>query len=363
MPVDPTPAGPAARGTAVPHHGRLFVTRLSSLADATGDPAAVGRLLLVAAGLAVAVGAPLLRPSSHTWLVLAVVSVVMAATLVVSARIDWTRLPRQATLVHPAMVALALTVLGLAAPTVFGPLVGVLVLCFAYIGLTQRPGTSVFALLPASGAYLVVYDELTAAVLVRLAIALLIWLLLAELLAHMSARQAALTRALRAAAHSDALTGVANRRDWQARIAAAAPGDALVLCDIDHFKAINDTHGHAVGDQVLADFGELLLGALREGDYCARYGGEEFALLLPHTSIENVTAVLARLHRRWQRIRPDVTFSAGVAVCRAGRTHDETFDAADEALYAAKRGGRDTDRIEPAPGPAAASPVGQRLHA
>ncbi|WP_375489459.1 diguanylate cyclase [uncultured Jatrophihabitans sp.] len=321
---------------------------LRAVLQADANAAALGQFLLISCGLAVVVGAALLGPRTRAWLVLAVISAVMVAAIAVSNRLDWTRLPARATLIHPVLVALALTALGAADRGEFAPLTGVLVLCFAYIGLTQRPGTSLVALAPAAAVYLVVNASFERQVLVRLAVVALIWLMLGEMVAQMTARRNVLTQALHAAAHSDALTGVSNRRGWDTRVRAAASGDAIVLFDLDRFKEVNDVLGHAGGDAVLSDFGAMLRHGLREGDFCARFGGEEFALLLPGTSTENATVVLARLRGRWAGIRPEVTFSSGVAVCRAGRSVEDTLAAADAALYESKAGGRNTDRFEAA---------------
>jgi diguanylate cyclase (GGDEF)-like protein len=170
-----------------------------------------------------------------------------------------------------------------------------------------------------------------------------IWVLLSQLLRAMTVRNEALTEALRASAHTDPLTGLANRRDLDLQLERAGEGYTLVLCDLDHFKRFNDEHGHLAGDRLLSDFGVLLRAMLREGDLAARYGGEEFALLLPETDPEQARVVLRRLHEKWALLRPDVTFSSGVAAWSSGV--DTTIEAADQALYAAKGAGRNRDRV------------------
>jgi diguanylate cyclase (GGDEF)-like protein len=116
-----------------------------------------------------------------------------------------------------------------------------------------------------------------------------------------------------------------------------------VICDLDNFKLVNDTFGHAQGDMVLQDFGRILNGALRGDDYAARYGGEEFVLFLSDTDAAQTRDVLIRLHRRWARVQPDVTFSAGYATYRSGMTPMQALEAADQALYMAKESGRNRD--------------------
>ncbi len=155
----------------------------------------------------------------------------------------------------------------------------------------------------------------------------------------------------------DGLTGLYNRRDFQEqlpgleqRTTARGHGLALLLVDVDHFKRVNDTHGHPAGDQVLRALGAVIRRACRADDLAARYGGEEFVLALP-------VATPAQAAERAERLRADlaglqiaipgrslqVTASIGVAVAPPGRlrTLAGLLQAADAALYQAKAGGRD----------------------
>ncbi|WP_432544372.1 GGDEF domain-containing protein [Kineococcus sp. SYSU DK002] len=151
----------------------------------------------------------------------------------------------------------------------------------------------------------------------------------------------------------DPLTGLRNRRrfvdDLADRLtAAAATGQplSLVLLDVDHFKAVNDTHGHAIGDEVLVAVARALSAHARAEDV-VRYGGEEFVVLLPHLDAaaahrraEELRAACARVRVEVEDLR--VTVSAGVATAPDhGSTPDELLLAADRALYEAKGGGRD----------------------
>ncbi|MEU4218842.1 diguanylate cyclase [Actinoplanes sp. NPDC026623] len=151
----------------------------------------------------------------------------------------------------------------------------------------------------------------------------------------------------------DGLTGVYNRRhlaavlDAQAR--AAADGDPLsiVMIDVDHFKAVNDRYGHAVGDRMLVDLARQLTGSVRESDLVARYGGEEFVVVLPGVPA-HAAAERADQWRRQCAARAidtphgtlNATFSAGVAQLAATGGPDELLRLADEAMYRAKRAGR-----------------------
>ena len=173
-----------------------------------------------------------------------------------------------------------------------------------------------------------------------------------QLSAHaaLAYRNARLVEEVRRLATSDGLTGVANRRTFDETLArevarAARTGEALslVLIDVDHFKKVNDVHGHQVGDEVLRHVGRVLVDGARLADLPARYGGEEFAVILPGASSGDALMIAERLRAAIASGGPvSVTASAGVATVVAGRvTPDELVATADRALYAAKRAGRD----------------------
>ncbi|MDR7280617.1 GGDEF domain-containing protein [Catenuloplanes atrovinosus] len=139
---------------------------------------------------------------------------------------------------------------------------------------------------------------------------------------------------------------------------------AVLVLDLDHFKAVNDTYGHAVGDAVLVEFARRVRSGLREVDLAFRQGGEEFVVLLPETDSDGAATVAERLGAAVrdspvavsERLRVPVTVSIGIAVYpRHGGHAQRVLDAADEAVYAAKAAGRDTYRIS-APPPAARAP-------
>ena len=126
---------------------------------------------------------------------------------------------------------------------------------------------------------------------------------------------------------------------------------AAVVLDIDHFKQINDTHGHRTGDLVLAEFAARLRGSLRAGDFAIRLGGEEFCVFLSHAAEEQALEAAWRLLRaiRQRPVRTAegtlmITASAGVAGWRRRESVDSLIDRADQALYEAKRSGRDRAR-------------------
>ncbi|MDQ2957741.1 MAG: GGDEF domain-containing protein [Actinomycetota bacterium] len=280
----------------------------------------------------------------HAWRPLALITALTTLGLwSASFAVPWTRLPRRCSLLFPLTGWAALTLLGAATHGIAASYSGLYVLWFAYIGLTQASGTSLWLAPIAIVAYVVAWGGLSEPLIARLLIAVSVWLLLAELLAALVHRQRLMTDELRRLAHVDTLTSLANRRDLDLRMADTHSGDTLVICDLDHFKRVNDTYGHATGDRVLAEFGLVLRSCLRQLDYAARYGGEEFALLLPGTSEAQAASMLARLRECWKLLQPEVTFSSGVAACRADRSATDTLAIADKALYAAKAAGRNQD--------------------
>ncbi|OYV01083.1 MAG: GGDEF domain-containing protein [Burkholderiales bacterium PBB5] len=177
---------------------------------------------------------------------------------------------------------------------------------------------------------------------------------LAELFSGVLSR-AARQKALQTAVTRDALTGLMNRHaqdHLQHRLVRRDSGDApaaVLLIDIDHFKRVNDTHGHAGGDAVLKNVAQLLLANVRLGDLVMRWGGEEFLIGLPGADDSAALAVAEKLRGclgAAVQAMPDgaslrVTASIGVACLQPGDTLDEAVTRADAALYAAKRGGRD----------------------
>lgn len=164
------------------------------------------------------------------------------------------------------------------------------------------------------------------------------------------AARAAEQERLRDEALRDPLTGAWNRRALQSRFGPARSMPqplVLVLLDLDHFKRVNDRHGHAVGDAVLRDFAAELRGSVRSGDAVFRVGGEEFALLLPGQDPAQALQRMQRLHERVSAaslggLPPGQTFSAGVAASPPLPAELALMlQKADEALYRAKSEGRD----------------------
>jgi diguanylate cyclase (GGDEF)-like protein/PAS domain S-box-containing protein len=162
------------------------------------------------------------------------------------------------------------------------------------------------------------------------------------------------TQELIDAALTDPLTGLHNRRGLEGRSEALhfRPGGAPVtqvwiMVDIDHFKRVNDTHGHEAGDEVLKAVAEALRSTARGADLVARFGGEEFVLVLPDTSAELAVRIAERLRLAIEALSTDVggqiirvTASFGVAQRAAQESQLEVLERADAALYSSKNGGR-----------------------
>ncbi|WP_024325877.1 PAS domain-containing protein [Thioalkalivibrio sp. AKL19] len=168
---------------------------------------------------------------------------------------------------------------------------------------------------------------------------------------HDISRQKELEAALEYQAFYDPLTDAANRGHFEALLEQEARraeryGDScsLVMLDLDHFKRINDTHGHDIGDEVLRRVVAVAGGRLRQSDVLGRWGGEEFMVLLPSTTAEAACRLAEDLRRQVAALElghvGHVTISLGVAECRRGEAIKDWIKRADDAMYRAKRSGR-----------------------
>jgi diguanylate cyclase (GGDEF)-like protein len=162
----------------------------------------------------------------------------------------------------------------------------------------------------------------------------------------------ALVQRLRTLASHDSLTGALNRGAFEQRLDAELARSqrtgaplSLVVFDVDHFKAINDSYGHAAGDQALRGIGDAVHGSMRRSDVFGRLGGEEFGLMLPDTDMAGAAVVADKLRHLFSApvvVGRALTVSFGVAEAATSERRARTmFADADRALYAAKRGGRD----------------------
>jgi diguanylate cyclase (GGDEF)-like protein len=181
--------------------------------------------------------------------------------------------------------------------------------------------------------------------------------LLAALGSRLAAARAVYDAELRAV--SDPLTGLRNVREFERRLAVHSGGDdavaTLIYADLDRFKTLNDTLGHAAGDSALRHVAEILKAAVRDQDLVARIGGEEFAIWMPHSPVETGLEVAERIRQtverttwHWDATAYPITLSCGVAAYPDSvRDIKNLRSAADAALYRAKEHGR--NRVEKAP--------------
>jgi diguanylate cyclase (GGDEF)-like protein len=158
-------------------------------------------------------------------------------------------------------------------------------------------------------------------------------------------------------ANSDSLTGLMTRRSLETevrRLQATGTSYSVAYGDLDHFKRLNDTFGHAAGDRALRTFAQVLRDSLRPADISGRYGGEEFVIVLPECPLDEARQVLERVRERLGERTvvadlPPFTVSFGLASADRGGDFDEVVALADAALLRAKAGGR--DQVVVAPGP------------
>lgn len=162
-------------------------------------------------------------------------------------------------------------------------------------------------------------------------------------------------KALQALAFHDRLTGLNNRsfgeqqltKAWRQALRYKRPL-SVVMADIDHFKRINDTYGHASGDRILTQFGAALRRSVRGADTLIRWGGEEFLAIIPEADLQTASKLAERIRSTVEEMTDDevgkITVSLGVAQLKPEETPDQLVRRADQALYAAKAGGR--NRVE-----------------
>jgi diguanylate cyclase (GGDEF)-like protein len=174
---------------------------------------------------------------------------------------------------------------------------------------------------------------------------------------------------------TDPLTGLPNRREFNDRLEERMSAwnrrrevFSLLMLDVDHFKKLNDEHGHLAGDQVLAVIGRVLRGAVRREDAVARYGGEEFAILLPNTSLDQATHVAEKVRHAVAQAAVDhhgqaiaVTVSGGLSVIGSNDSAESLIQRADDALYSAKAAGRNRTCIHDGSGTGSATAPADRL--
>lgn len=228
---------------------------------------------------------------------------------------------------------------------------GLFTLSFVYIGLTQSRGVGSLFVLVASPVWVVVERPWTAEIGVRLFLAIGIWILISEVLAARTERARGRTKRLIAQANTDVLTGLGSRLYLSDRIEQMATegnprGSALLFIDLDGFKVVNETYGHAAGDELLIAVAKRLRSSLRDGDLGARLGGDEFVALLDGCTMRDAKELANRLLTSLSapyalsRGRVAVTVSIGIVNVVPPTTAEAALRDADRAMSEAKAAGR-----------------------
>jgi diguanylate cyclase (GGDEF)-like protein len=244
-----------------------------------------------------------------------------------------------------------------------------LVFAFGYVAFSGRAATrGAVALLVAVAALVVPHDVAAARsgvsddlfVLSQALVAYAVLIAGLRFFSDLHVRASTLERTaerMRELAHTDALTGLGNRRQgdlWLQREVQRAERYArpfsVLMLDLDRFKRLNDEHGHAAGDRVLADLASELVGMVRASDAVVRWGGEEFLVLAPETGLDDAVQVAELVRRQVAKLplgdAHRTTISIGVATHRVGDDPSSLVARADAALYMAKRSGRNAVRQE-----------------
>lgn len=264
------------------------------------------------------------------------------ALFAVDKLIPWVRVPAQALLLFPGTWLLGLLVISLQVGPFASNFAGLTVLAFLYGGLTQTRWHTLWLLVPALPTWLVMVSGAGGATSLglRLPIAVALWISASELVARHTHTMHFEVSRLNRQVDVDELTGLANRRALPPTLSGAQAGDALILIDIDHFKRINDEHGHTTGDHVLTQFGRTIRRCIRLQDEAIRYGGEELLVMMRQPGRAGIRRFDRQLRAEIQSIEPVITYSAGAAIIGISEAPGLALERADALLYDVKRSGR-----------------------
>ncbi|MGA2528543.1 MAG: bifunctional diguanylate cyclase/phosphodiesterase [Acidimicrobiales bacterium] len=263
----------------------------------------------------------------------------------------WDRYGRQRLLVFPALLLIGEVALALCTKGVSPEYTGFFTLGFVFIGLTQPRGTGVAFALPAAVCWIVSQQQWAPGLAIRLGLSVVVWLLISGTLSVRTSRDQNSSRRLVTHAYTDVLTGLGNRRAISDRVEQltskpVASESAVLLIDLDGFKKVNDTFGHAAGDELLVVAAKRIQANLREGDLAGRLGGDEFAIVLNDGGLDQAREVAARMIDSLaapivlSRMRLSVTASIGIVKIVPPATVEEVLNHADLAMYQAKAAGR-----------------------
>lgn len=291
-----------------------------------------------------AVTGSLIQASSSSGVAVAGVGVVTCALLVaVYFFTPWPRVRRITLLALPAIWLGGLLMLSSLLDGFASNFVGLPVLAFLFGGITQPRWHTLWLLVIAIPTWLVMVSDAggSTSLWIRFPIVLVLWIAAAELVTDHTSSINDEMRQLRREVDLDQLTGLANRRVLSEVLRDTRPGDALLLLDLDHFKNINDIHGHATGDSVLQQFSLMIGRCLRVDDTALRFGGEEILIVMRRPGCAGAHRFDRQLRREICAIEPSITYSAGVAVITDPESASEALARADKSLYESKQAGRD----------------------
>ena len=296
----------------------------------------VGAGVAVATATATALAAAATRETSSA-------SVGSYVGLVVGLTALWTLVRRSRSrlplLLWPLCILADLVCAAIWAPTAASVCGATIVLGFLFAGLTQPRGTSLLLIPPALLTLMVINAALPPRqLLIRMAIGSFVWAASTEMPAWLTVKLRFARAELARLAATDPLTGLANRRQWEERLAEMLAVDgtvAVLLVDLDHFKRFNDDHGHLAGDEMLVAFARAIEQATPADDIASRWGGEEFAIALREVSTAQRVAETIR-----RTVPLGQTCSIGLVECQRDEPLSSIMHRADGALYEAKTGGR-----------------------
>jgi diguanylate cyclase (GGDEF)-like protein len=265
--------------------------------------------------------------------------------------LPWRRLPATTMLLFPLLLIGAEVALATWTNGVASNYTGFFTLAFMYVGLTQDRSVVPTLAAVAAVSWLACQEDVLPSTLIKLGIGLAIWVSVGWVLATRAARDRAQARELVAKANTDVLTGLASRLFLSDQIDRSLHGaeraqSSVMVLDLDGFKSVNDTFGHATGDELLVAVADRIRATIRPDDLCARLGGDEFAVLLCDAGLERATEVARRLLAAMaepialSRGRVAVTASIGIASLDGSDSAQEILRDADVAMYEAKAGGR-----------------------
>lgn len=232
----------------------------------------------------------------------------------------------------PAAGLVVVLVVGLVEPVIGREFPGIITVTFAYVGLTCPRWRSLTLIPLAIVAFAVSLGENSPAALPKIVGAAAMWVLVAEVPAWLISRLVAQSELLGKLAQTDTLTQLLNRSTLGPQLSTHTGRSAVVLIDLDDFKAYNDNHGHHAGDELLIRFAEALRASVRQQDMAFRIGGDEFLLLIVDADHAEAERVVERVREKWSKTGDLVDFSAGIA---AGERN--LLRAADDHLYTEKR--------------------------